>query len=278
MTVSGNATSTFGTGGFTIGTSQFVVVGATGNVGIGTTSPLVSVKLEVNGKLLVRDPGYLAAEIERSSTGAATALGLTNTNTTNNNAINLQFGSYGNNDPTWLAGAQIKAFFYDRTDTRLKGDLTFSVYNLATSALEVMRLTSSRNVGIGTPSPNRILQIAGNAGPQLLLTQPSAGLNLKHWYASTTAGSLTFGTLNDALSTLTERLRIGNDGRMGIGTTTPTTMFQVATSTANATTTVEFGKASQNKGSCLKMYDAAGTLQYVSIQGGSFAISATSCE
>ena len=84
------------------------------------------------------------------------------------------------------------------------------------------------------------------------------------------------------------QLRIGNSQRdfivgnssgfIGIGTTTPTVSLQVATSTANATTTIEVGKTDQNKGSCLKMYDVAGTLQYVSIQGGSFAISATSCE
>ena len=141
-----------------------------------------------------------------------------------------------------------------------------------------IRIDTSGNVGIGTTTPNHILQIAGNAGPQLLLTQPSAGLNLKHWYASTTAGSLTFGTLNDNLSTLTERLRIGNDGRMGIGTTTPTTMFQVATSTANATTTVEFGKASQNKGSCLKLYDSLGAVYYCRIDGGIFTCNTTTCE
>ena len=76
------------------------------------------------------------------------------------------------------------------------------------------------------------------------------------------------------------RMTIDNSGLVGIGTTTPTVSLQVATTTASATTTVEFGKANQGSGagSCLKMYDAAGTLQYVSIQGGSFVISATSCE
>src|SRR3989338_6067301 len=49
LTVSGNATSTFGTGGFTIGTSQFVVQQTSGSVGIGTTSPWGLLSVNPNG-------------------------------------------------------------------------------------------------------------------------------------------------------------------------------------------------------------------------------------
>ncbi len=67
-------------------------------------------------------------------------------------------------------------------------------------------------------------------------------------------------------------------GNIGIGTSTPTVPLQVTTAAANATTTVEFGKKGQTKGTCLKMYDDTGAVQYVSIQSGSFVISATSCQ
>ena len=70
----------------------------------------------------------------------------------------------------------------------------------------------------------------------------------------------------------------GSTGNIGVGTSTPTVNFQVTEDSVNATTTMEIGKTGQNKGTCLKMYDATGTLQYVSIEDGSFVISATSCE
>lgn len=68
------------------------------------------------------------------------------------------------------------------------------------------------------------------------------------------------------------------NGRIGIGTTSPTTQLQVTAQTLNSTTSIEVGKSNQNKGSCLVLYDAAGTVQYVSIVGGAFAISTTSCK
>ncbi len=75
-----------------------------------------------------------------------------------------------------------------------------------------------------------------------------------------------------------ERMRITTTGNVGIGTTTPTAVLQATASAANATTTMEIGKSGQNKGTCLKMYDAAGTLKYVSIQGGSLTVSDSSCQ
>jgi len=91
------------------------------------------------------------------------------------------------------------------------------------------------NIGLGTTTPAKLLNIATNAGPQLLLTEPGASTDLKHWYASTTAGSLTFGTLTDSLTTLTERLRIDSNGRLGIGTTTPNSLLHIAGATPKLT-------------------------------------------
>jgi len=71
---------------------------------------------------------------------------------------------------------------------------------------------------------------------------------------------------------------INDAGNVGIGTSTPTVPFQVATPSSNATTSIEVGKASQNKGSCLVMYDMTGAVQYVTIQGGAFVVSAASCK
>ena len=132
-------------------------------------------------------------------------------------------------------------------------------------------------------------QYAGSGGTALKLQYNGATKDL---FSST--GQLGVGT---NVSTLNNMLNvqggsaIGNtyyaqvapgdglivEGIVGIGTTTPTSSLQVTATTSNATTTIEIGKSGQSKGTCLVMYDKAGTVQYVSIQAGAFVISATSC-
>ena len=279
VTVAGNiavnsssATSTFA-GGLTVDSSTLVVDHQTGRVGIGTANPSYLLHLVATG--------YPRFQIETSD-NTTDSQAILSTQADNPRVSTIAHASartitrYGITLGGWgeISLAQNSAL----PGGLILGTIAAVPMVFGTDNVERMRILSTGNVGIGTSTPNRLLQIAGNAGPQLLLTQPGAGSNLKHWYASTTAGSLTFGTLTDDLSTLTERLRIGSDGRMGIGTTTPSTLFQVATSTANATTTIELGKANQNKGTCMKLYDAVGTLYYCSVQGGTFTCLTTSCE
>ncbi len=88
-------------------------------------------------------------------------------------------------------------------------------------------LASAGRLGIGTTTPYGVLHIASSTRPQMLLTDTSAGTNLKHWYASSTQGSLAFGTLSDNLTALTEEMRLTGTG-LGIGTTSPFTTLAVA--------------------------------------------------
>ncbi len=90
-------------------------------------------------------------------------------------------------------------------------------------------------------------------------------------------GRIVFQTAQD-VGFLTERMRIDSLGRVGINVTNPIAVLEVATSTSNATTSIAVGKAGQNKGSCLVMYDATGAVKYVSIQSNAFVISNTSCQ
>ncbi|MEK7117237.1 MAG: hypothetical protein AAB861_00495, partial [Patescibacteria group bacterium] len=53
------------------------------------------------------------------------------------------------------------------------------------------------NVGIGTSTPARLLQLASTGSAQLMLTDTDATADLKHWYASSTDGNLSFGTADD---------------------------------------------------------------------------------
>jgi len=65
---------------------------------------------------------------------------------------------------------------------------------------------------------------------------------------------------------------------LGIGTTTPTTPLQVTVSGSNSTSTITVGKIGQNKGSCLELFNNAGSVTYCSITGTTLNCSATSCK
>jgi len=56
--------------------------------------------------------------------------------------------------------------------------------------------------------------------------------------------------------------------------------FTFATSTGNATSSLQVGKSAQNKGSCLALFDAAGSSVYAYIPAGAttFTISSVSCK
>src|SRR3989338_11040527 len=81
-------------------------------------------------------------------------------------------------------------------------------------------ITNSR-FGVATATPFGKLHVSASTTPNLVLSDTGAGVDLKHWYASSTGGALVFGTLNDALSTLTERIRYSSGGYLGIASSTP---------------------------------------------------------
>jgi len=99
----------------------------------------------------------------------------------------------------------------------------------------------------------------------------------------------TIGTRNDATNDFHFRDSVNgrtpffikqSTGHVGIGTTTPTTQLQVTATAANATSTLTVGKVGQNKGSCLELFDSAGTAVYAYVAAGAttFTLSATSCK
>ncbi len=89
---------------------------------------------------------------------------------------------------------------------------------------------------------------------------------------------ITFQTTPDGTSSAVEVMRINNEGKVGIGTTTPTTQLHVTASASNATSTVTVGKVGQNKGSCLELFDAVGTTYYLSVVGGALQVTTVSCK
>jgi hypothetical protein len=97
-----------------------------------------------------------------------------------------------------------------------------------------MIITSTGNVGIGTTSPNRKLEIVSTDSEQLVLTSTStsnlAGIFLNP--ANTTFSSFIGGTGNDIVMNTVgaEKMRITAAGNVGIGTTSPAYKLQVVNS------------------------------------------------
>ncbi len=101
------------------------------------------------------------------------------------------------------------------------------------AAFVAKELDGSTDIGIGTTTPFGQLNVASSTKPQFVITDTAGGANAKHWYASSTNGSLAWGTVNDSLSSLTERIRFTNAGNVGIGTTSPYAKLSVVGETVS---------------------------------------------
>jgi hypothetical protein len=182
----------------------------------------------------------------------------------------------------------------------------FPYYNgtntlLATSTLFI---STASNIGIGTTSPATTFSVAGNGyftggiglgavnttANSITVTNPAntilaatltptnisvfgvdSGISFNNGSSinrSAADGGLVI-TGGQANITVTPAANtIFSSGNVGIGTTTPLAMLQVTNLSANATTSLQFGKPGQNKGTCLTYYDTAGTPVYGFIAAG----------
>jgi hypothetical protein len=184
------------------GNSSYI---SSGNVGIGTTSP--SVKLEIADSIPVlritgtRDSSWTIDQIIASL-------------------------EYFSKDTSGTAANSVRASINLVNETSVFGSttgLSFSTKgDVAGLPTERMRITAAGNVGIGTTSPTSQLHVQ-SAFPELLLyntTTAGGTLNFvdQAWQSQIVGiqGNLLFKT-----GGTTERVRITNDGNVGIGTTSP---------------------------------------------------------
>lgn len=96
----------------------------------------------------------------------------------------------------------------------------------ATSTLPTSGIypNSAVYLGLGTTTPRFPLQIATTTVPQLVLTDPLAATNQKHWYLQSVSGSLLLGTTSDSFATTSLAaitISPNSTTTVGIATTSP---------------------------------------------------------
>ena len=99
------------------------------------------------------------------------------------------------------------------------------VVGINSGGSRAMTLDDSQNVGIGTTSPNYKLEVDGTLGVSRtdgIIFAGSSGLGTGSKIVSNTSNDLIFNTALASLPyTTTERVRVLNNGNVGIGTTSP---------------------------------------------------------
>ncbi|MFA5744851.1 MAG: immunoglobulin-like domain-containing protein [Candidatus Paceibacterota bacterium] len=210
-------------------------IDSSGNVGIGITSPTTG-KLVVNGNLALENQGQLKfyplaatggfyASLSASSTMAANANwtlpqadGTAAQVLATNGVGNMYWTTMGGSGNVSTSTSETAGYFPMWTSTNGTPALLSG-----TSAL----FQSDSNVGVGTSTPNWLLQVSGTR-PSFALSDSSAGTNLKHWLFSSMGGNLYIGTSTDLFATTTtSALTILNNGNVGIGTSSPAYKFSV---------------------------------------------------
>jgi len=196
-----------------------LTVNASGNVGIGTSSP--------NNKLdVVGDGQYLA---QRGSTtaqaggGGVWSMASTFWSTPTYTGTGLiQNGSAATGTTLGLANANLGQLVFQNGSAGLIYNNSGSPLVFGTAALERMRIDSSGNVGIGTSSPVRKLDVfsnlmrIGNGNPSYIEFGAYA-TELNNYLVGVETGSLAFyqGKFG---GTVTERMRIDSSGNVVLKT------------------------------------------------------------
>ena len=238
----GTATSTFTTTGFLgIGTStpnwNLQIAGTRPSFALSDSSAGVNLKhwllSSMGGSL------YIGTSTDLFGTSSPAAISIdSNGTTTFSNGVSILKGCFLINGSCFTGGAgaslsvantwsALQQFQANASTTQL------SVYNKAYfGATATSTFTSTGFLGVGTSTPQWNLQVAGTR-PSFALSDASANTNLKHWLFSSMGGNLYVGTSTDAFATSSTPFTLMNNGRVGVGTSTPYAMLSVQPSTTS---------------------------------------------
>jgi len=224
-----------------------LTIDTAGNVGIGTTSP--TSKLHIVGDSIFNG--------QISSTGAM-AIGMTPAP-----FWNARFTDYSDGSGVYIGSVQAGGYkyisgesYYNNSSFWQSNKTTSTAIGLGDGILrfytdsgltantnfipsERMRITVAGNVGIGTTSPIRLLQVNGDS---LIYANVSGAVNSNKLifgsFANSSAAAIyaqtTTATSGDLIlaatvsSTITEFVRIQSTGNVGIGTTSPASILHIS--------------------------------------------------
>jgi hypothetical protein len=194
--------------------SENMRIDSSGNVGIGTSSP--NSKLDVSGEIITANGGNV------SDAGGS-----------------LYFKTGSNS--SYGAMSQIKGLLYNAPASEQQGGIGFltrPVGAAGQSLSERMRIDASGNVGVGTNATSgrfSVKSAPGSAGFNAGTSSSPERGNL--WYDTDNSGWV-FNIGKLVGSTFTPQMTFQDDGKVGIGTSSPANNLQVSAAVANTPTTL----------------------------------------
>jgi len=217
-----------------------MVIDKDGNVGIGTA--------DTGAKLTIIDA---TDSVSDTATYEDFALMLGHGSSVNGAAVGIAF--HPSVSSVGTPGASIVA---QRVGAYGVADLIFKTKAIGTAegaTLERMRILSSGNVGIGETSPAELLHIKSVSGDaRILLEAPaSSDAEIKFYEDSAVRYTIGYddGTGNFVIgydNVDAPWMSIGSTGKVGIGTTDPGALLEVASSTTNAVIKINANDASDS--------------------------------
>jgi hypothetical protein len=265
---------------------------ANGRMGI---QVIPSQPLDVNGTALIRNTIYVGDDIQHWGDGGTGMYFGTDTISLKNNGGNTRlFVNNGGNvgigtttpDVALQVGGEIdasggdgyrietKPFANWGSDLLTLGDWDGEGYEtrfMGANSSEVMRVTDTK-VGIGTTSPDYKLEVSGTLGVSRtdgIIFAGSGGTGTGSKIVSNTSNDLIFSTsLPSAPYTTTEKVRILNNGNVGIGIGNPATKLHIGSTGGAGSTTEEFRIQTSTSGG----YGGGAVLNLVTGQYGNSGI------
>ena len=206
-------------GNIAMDTDTLYVDAANNRVGIGTTGP--------DGKLTVALENSNTPAFRLSSPTSSNDFAISSYNDSNGTyvalGVNHLFNS-GGNDAIMDTNKKSASIVLDG---RNNGRIQFLTANTGIPTTR-MTLDKDGNFGIGTDSPNQLLEVSGNGKKSRFTRSGSAGTLVEYYYGGSPAGGIQVQSTGLGIGGAAREndLFIKTDGKVGIGTTSPYAILQ----------------------------------------------------